>query len=627
MKKRSNLKRKVVSNIIIPVFIVYGIIFTFINIQFNKNAKEKAFNETSFSAQLYSSRISQLLNEDLSLARALSQSIEAFRDEDSDTKIELSNSVIRSFIEHNSHLKGTWYNWQLNTLSDSWTAEYGRRRSTFFNYGNSITYQSDTLDKNGESGLYETIHKLNDEYVTNPYYEDYEGKLASPIMETSICVPIKRNGKFIGLVGFDMELDSYQQILNKIESIEGANIILFSNNGHIIASKREEWVGKFLKDTGIDFPETSELFNNFEESTHFLSEIEDEKKENNFYSFSSIEIGNSPEKWGLAYSIPVSTVLAETRQQSLIIFASGVIGLIIIIVLLFGMVKNVIKPISDTSEFASQIAEGNLSASMDTSRNDEIGMMVSTLGEMTNKINEVVSTVISITKSITGASSEIESETQKLAESAAEQAASMEEISSTMAEIMSTTHQNTTNSIETNRISTLAAENIQEGLKTVHQSNEAMLEITQKVLEVKEIAAQTNILALNAAVEAARAGESGRGFAVVATEVRKLAERTKNLTDEIENAALMGQEVSNSATEKLDAITPEIIKTADLVNVISLDSQNQTSAVDQVNSTISELNSITQQNAQQAELMNQFIEKLSQQAKALNETMNYFTTK
>ena len=66
--------------------------------------------------------------------------------------------------------------------------------------------------------------------------------------------------------------------------------------------------------------------------------------------------------------------------------------------------------------------------------------------------------------------------------------------------------------------------------------------------EVKEIATQTNILALNAAVEAARAGESGKGFAVVAGEVRKLAERIKVLTHDIEILAVNGRKISNEAS-------------------------------------------------------------------------------
>ncbi len=624
MKKSTNLKREIRNYIIIPIFIVYGLIFTFTFYHFNNNAKAKAFNETLYAAEQQAAIISNDLNNDISTARSLAQALEGIEYLPANERLKISTHIIQSIANKNDHYKGVWYNWQLFSLDKNYTLSYGRYRNTIFNYDGQLTSHQDTLDLDGESGLFKNIHKLNQETVTNPYFEDYEGKLSEPIMETSICVPIQKNNEFVGLIGFDLALGSYQRLFNNIKTNQGENIILFSNNGQIIASKNPNWIGKSINETTLLLPQSEEIYNKLKRTNNYTLEIDDKDGIANYLSFSKITLGNSPDAWCVAYSVPVSNVLKSTYHQLLTIIVLGLAGLLLITILLFRLVNNIVKPITATSKFAQQIVEGNLTSTVDNNRRDEIGFMIEMLKTMSREMAKMVASVINMTGTIKSTSSNIQTETQKLAEGASEQAASMEEISSTIAEIMGGAHQNSIDSLETKAISQKAAEDMKAGLNTVHKANDAMTAINDKVSAVKDIANQTNILALNAAVEAARAGESGKGFAVVAGEVRKLAERTKNLTDEIVEIVVSGQQVSNEATTQLEAITPEIIKTADLITNIANSSENQSSAVNQINSTVAQLNEITQQNAQQAELMNQYIDKLSVESINLAEALNHF---
>ena len=250
---------------------------------------------------------------------------------------------------------------------------------------------------------------------------------------------------------------------------------------------------------------------------------------------------------------------------------------------------------------------------------------------LTNKITKIINALSNGAEQVFSATTEISSASQSLAEGATEQAAGLEETSSSLEEMSAMTKQNADNAQQANILASDSQKSAQTGAQAMQRMSGAIEDIrkssdeTAKIIKViDEIAFQTNLLALNAAVEAARAGEAGKGFAVVAEEVRNLAMRsadaaknTANMIEESVKNSRNGVQISTEVSKVLEEIVNSISKTSDLVGEISAASAEQAQGIDQVNSAMSQMDKVTQQNAANAEESASAAGELKSQSEAM----------
>jgi methyl-accepting chemotaxis protein len=232
---------------------------------------------------------------------------------------------------------------------------------------------------------------------------------------------------------------------------------------------------------------------------------------------------------------------------------------------------------------------------------------------------------------VASASGQVSAASQSLAEGSSEQAAAIEETSSSLEEMSSMTKQNAEHAGQANTL-------MKESNAVIERANIAMNEVTSSMEEISkasvetqkivktidEIAFQTNLLALNAAVEAARAGEAGAGFAVVADEVRNLAmraaEAAKNTSDLIEGTVKRiseGSELVIKTNEAFSGVTSSSAKVGELVEEIAAASNEQAQGIEQINSAVTDMDKVTQQNAASAEESASASEQMNAQAEEM----------
>lgn len=250
----------------------------------------------------------------------------------------------------------------------------------------------------------------------------------------------------------------------------------------------------------------------------------------------------------------------------------------------------------------------------------DISHMVDRLSEIINKVNETAKTIFA-------AANQVSSTAQTVSQGAVEEAANLEETTASLEEMSASIQQTAENANVTDSLSQKTAIDTESGGKAVHETVMAMKKISEKIGMIEEIAYNTNLLALNAAIEAARAGESGKGFAVVATEVRKLAERSQMAAKEIAEVAVYSVDISEKTGELISAIVPNIKKMANLITEITAASKEQSIGVGQISSSMTQLDSVTNQNATISEELAATAEELSSQAASMIEIMKYFKVK
>ncbi|MDH4320652.1 MAG: methyl-accepting chemotaxis protein [Desulfobulbaceae bacterium] len=251
--------------------------------------------------------------------------------------------------------------------------------------------------------------------------------------------------------------------------------------------------------------------------------------------------------------------------------------------------------------------------------------------DLLKKLGEIITTLDDGAEQVAAASNQISSTSQELAEGANQQAAGLEETSASLEEMSSMTKQNSDNAKYASTLAKDTNKIVEDASQTMAQLTSAMAAITRssdetsKIIKtIDAIAFQTNLLALNAAVEAARAGEAGAGFAVVADEVRNLAMRAaeaasdttvliENTVDRIKD----GNTLVATSSATFTQIAESSLKVTQLVDEISAASNEQSQGVGQLNSAMSEMDKVVQQNAASAEESASASEELSAQAATL----------
>ena len=290
------------------------------------------------------------------------------------------------------------------------------------------------------------------------------------------------------------------------------------------------------------------------------------------------------------------------------------------------VMRSIVTPLNLMREAAVDLrtGQGDLTQRLPDFGNNEMGRTSDAINGFIEKMHDTISDVTGAARTLGVSSREIAATAQTLAEGASQQAAGVEETSASLEQMNASIAQNSENSKRTDEIASKTAGDAKQGGEAVMNTVSAMKEIAGKIGVIDDIAYKTNLLALNAAIEAARAGDHGKGFAVVAAEVRKLSERSQTSAQDISVLAEESTRIAEQAGSLLEAIVPNIVETADLVQDITNASEEQSEGVSQITSAMTMLDTNTQKNSAASEELAATAKEINVQIDAMVRKLSFF---
>lgn len=451
---------------------------------------------------------------------------------------------------------------------------------------------------------YNLTKQHNQAILTEPYIDTVTGDIV-----ISVVASLDDNGTFKGGFGGDLSLKTVSDAVNALNFNETGYSFLINKKGTIISHPNTQ-----LNDQPI-----SSLIKG-------RMDLDRELKPGQLIDGTSVYMSFTPlpdmygTDWYVGVVLDEYKLLVEVREFGWIAFWSTLIATLFVSIVLYFVITRLLEPLHELHTSLQEIngGKGDLTKRLTVKSNDEFG-------DVSNEFNLFIDYLQNLIREVKGRSLSVRSNTEQTVLSAAK---STVELNTQLREldqlaISITTMSATANDVAAN--AQTAAERANqadmatlEGEKVVDRTTSSILQLTEKMGDVVEtithlvdysnniesiltvitqIADQTNLLALNAAIEAARAGEHGRGFAVVADEVRTLASKTQESTQQIHSMIIQLQE-GVKAAEKV------ILENQENANTTQLIAKEASSSLQTIRDSIHEINDMTSQIASAVEAQN-----------------------
>lgn len=394
MKFNVKIKHKIQIYILLTTIIIYASAIGYVSI----NSKRMAFNDAKKISDNYAKgaakQVEIYLENYLTTVKDLSNSFKVYKDIEEQNRRQVISQIMIKTLESNKDFLAIWSTWEPNSI-DNLDHLYASKKgsSVLGNFGY-LFYKADGVIKFDESvesnavsvysGDYYQLPKTSKkEVIINPYYYSYTKDKDHEQLEISIVVPIIVDNRFMGVVGADIQLSQFQDIINSVKPFENSIAFLMSNNGTYVANPDKEFTGKKAIDV---FPEEIKKYKvmDYVKDGKFLSyDIKGIDGSLYYVVYAPVPIGNTNAPWSIGIAVPISQVMSKATRNFRVSILVGIIGLLILSLVIYSISNSITKPIIKITGFLKNLSKGHIGAEMysDITSGDEIEEMANALNK------------------------------------------------------------------------------------------------------------------------------------------------------------------------------------------------------------------------------------------------------
>jgi methyl-accepting chemotaxis protein len=627
--KGKSLRYRFVVSIVSVGFVIYAIIGYLLLDKIRKESVQSAMataaNYSNTYANLMTAELNAYLNQTIGITNVFQSNLNL----PVETRKEIYKNTLQRTISTSPDILAVWLNIQLNSIDPAWTEDYGRMRYTFYKVGSDSGFQQDFIDTTGHNfeGDYYKIRQSGIMEFSEPYFDVYGRDSSKKLLMTSICVPLyNKDKKFWGMAGVDLDLKKLNAFMPNANNNKNSFSMIICSNGSIALHSDSLLNGKSILDVYPEITQNNKLIDSIKLGIG-KSIIGKVNGKNYFFSIAPIILSHKTNPWALAVAVPMKSIREKSNKAIYFSLVVILLGIAVLLYTTYILTNFLARPLDESIRFAQKLGDGDLTATINIQKDDELGQLVIALKVMAERLNEMVKEVSNGSTLLSNTAKSLSVSSKSLLSASYHQYDTSEKVNKSVHDIVDYIRKNTDTSKIAEQVSKEAGKKIKQSVRQSVKAVTSMHYITEKITAINDIALETNILALNAAVEAARAGQYGRGFAVIATEVRKLAESSRLVADEITGLLIQCQEDTETSGNMLDHTIPDIEKNAKLISEILASNIEQNNSVDEINQSVEKLNEVNKQNNTSAKRMAVFSEEIEEQAEKLKKIIKKFTAK
>ncbi|MEE4197757.1 MAG: cache domain-containing protein [Bacteroidales bacterium] len=390
MKIKLKIQQKIQLFIILTSIIIYVVAVGYISYNARKMAYNDAIQITNNQVQESAKDIKARFDAQFSAVVAISHAFKVYQEFGKDEWQNLIHKMYSHIFRNNPDIYALWDSWELSAIDPEWDKPYGRISHTFWRDHGVIKDNVELRSLDGDSELYAETKSMTQPNINEPYFDVLTGGKTESLLMTSLNAPIADNGKFVGVVSYDITLEQLQEIVENIKPYEGSYAFMVSNQGAIAAHPDKELFNQPITSVFPEDEKQEQISRKIREGKHFSYTTRDQNGVKHYITYAPIQILTTNTPWSIAISIPENIIMQEANKNFRISILVGIVGILIMSFIILIISRNITNPITRITELLKKLSIGHLDETMriklDTG--DEIEEMANALNQSIDGLNK-----------------------------------------------------------------------------------------------------------------------------------------------------------------------------------------------------------------------------------------------